>query len=126
MKKKVNAGKSIADLIKTVKGTKELKRQKKSSRKGDMGDDSSLDELRNLRKLQQQALETEMENAETVTQRAISHVKGLQKAYELEEEYKAAKTGIRSKAGKIAKAFGLKDDRAAAALDQIFGKKVSK
>ena len=58
--------------------------------------------------------------------KGIGGLKGLQEAYKLQEEYKVAKSGVQSRYGKFAKAFGLTDEKGAAMLDKFFGKEVPK
>lgn len=114
---KIKSTKSIVNLIKKAKSQQAQRRTKK-------GGDSGVDELAELMRLQREAIQAEMENADGIINKSISAMKGMQKAQELQEEYKQAKTGVQSRYGKIAKAFGLADEKGAAMLDKMFGKKV--
>lgn len=115
---KLKSTKSIVGLIKKAKGQQSKRRSKKG------GDDTGAEDLAELMRLQREAVQLEMENAEGLIQKSMAAVKGLQKARDIQEEYKTAKSGVQSRYGNIAKAFGLTDAKGAKMLDQLFGKKV--
>lgn len=115
---KLKSTKSIVGLIKKAKGQQSKRRSKKG------GDDTGAEDLAELMRLQREAVQLEMENAEGLIQKTQAAMKGLRKAGELEKEFKTAKSGVQSRYGNIAKAFGLTDAKGAKMLDQLFGKKV--
>ena len=89
---------------------------------------SQAPEIKTLMELQKQAFESMMESAEGkgAISKASAGLKGLQAAYNLQEEFKEARTGVQSRYGNIAKAFGLANSKQAEMLDKIFGKRLSK
>lgn len=143
MKKTVSGTKSKGFFAEGVTEAMQARRSKKS---GDRESNISIKELRGelrkfteemrereeskqLRVLQQKAIEEKMAGTESsgVIKRGIGYTKGLQRAWELEQEYKEAKTGVKGRAGNIAKALGLvKDDETADMISMMFGKKIPK
>lgn len=107
---------------KSLTGLKEKNRKRRSTRvKG------SEEEVQNLLEMQREAVQQKMSEAGGgVIKKGIGGLKGLQEAYKLQEEYKEAKSGVQSRYGKFAKAFGLADEKQAAMLDKFFGKEVPK
>lgn len=107
---------------KNLSGLKKKNRERRSTRvKG------SEEEVQNLLEMQREAVQQKMgEAGDGVIKKGIGGLKGLQEAYKLQEEYKVAKSGVQSRYGKFAKAFGLTDEKGAAMLDKFFGKEVPK
>lgn len=108
---KIKSSKSLAAVIKQVKGAK-----KPMASTEVMGE-----ELQNLIELQREAAQSKLEKSII---KPIGAVKGMAAAEKVQKEYEVAKTGIKSRYGNIAKAFGA-DAKTAKMLDQLFGKKVS-
>jgi GH24 family phage-related lysozyme (muramidase) len=116
---KIKSAKSIANLIKKAKGQQSQRRAKKGK-----SDDNV--ELLELMRLQAEAFEAEVAKAQDggVVKKGRAGIKGLQKAWETQQEFKQAKTGVKSRYGNIAKAFGLTDEKGAMVIDKMFGKKI--
>ena len=120
---KINKKTKLADLLKkdpkmTVGDL--FKSRKKGSKKS-AGRDAEVQDDR-LSELKEEAFSKEMEGA-TGLGKIRAAGRGVDKMRELEHEYKTARTGIKSRYGGIAKAFGA-DPKTSAMLDRLFGKKV--
>jgi len=99
--------------------TKKNREKRRTKPKG------SEEEVQNLLEMQREAVQQKMgEAGGGIISQSVSGLKGLQEAYNLQEEYKVAKSGVQSRYGKFAKAFGLADEKQAAMIDKLFGKKV--
>lgn len=107
---------------KSLTGLKEKNRKRRRTRvKG------SEEEVQNLLEMQREAIQQKMREAGGgIISKSFGGLKGVQEAYKLQEEYKVAKSGVQSRYGKFAKAFGLADEKQAAMLDKFFGKEVPK
>jgi predicted chitinase len=108
-----------------LKQTKSIDRLKKRS---EQKKKSQAPEIKNLMEMQQQAFDAEMQGAEgsNAFGKASAGLKGLQAAYNLQQEFKEAKSGVQSRYGNIAKALGLANSKQAEMIDKIFGKQLSK
>jgi hypothetical protein len=108
-----------------IQQTRSIDRLKKKSqqKKG-----SESPEIKNLMEMQKQAFDETTQSAEGsgAFGKASAGLKGLQAAYDLQQEFKEAKTGVQSRYGNIAKALGLANSKQAEMIDKIFGKKLSK
>lgn len=113
----IKQAKSIDRLIKDLKGNKPSGRRKPSDSTGVSSDDA----ISNLIQLQREAVQSELEKS---TIKPVGVFKGMRQAEKVQEEYEVAKTGIKSRYGKIAKLFGA-DEGTSKMLDQLFGKQVS-
>ena len=120
---KINKKTKISDLLKkdpkmTV-GDLFKARKKGSKKSADRDVEVQNDRLSELK---EEAFSKEMEGA-TGLGRIGAFGRGADKVRELEQEYKTARTGVKSRYGGIAKAFGA-DPKTAAMRDKLFGKKV--
>jgi GH24 family phage-related lysozyme (muramidase) len=109
---KKNPDMTLEDLLESTASGKKKRSKKDDGIKNDK-----------LKELQEEAFNKELEGKTGVIGRLKGGVKGAQKSFELQQEFKTAKTGVKSRYGNIAKAFGA-DPKSAAMIDRIFGKKV--
>ena len=108
---KITSSRSINRIIRELKGSR-TKRTKTP--------EAAEEEISRLIELQREAAQAAIEGSAI---KPFGALKGLDAASKVEEEYKVAKTGVRSRFGGIAKALGMSEQESKA-LDQLFGKKV--